>query len=402
MIRHNRHRHFACQLFITLSLLSAPLAAKNLFSPAIRVNDQVITVYELEQRKKLLQILNATGDVKKLARQQLIEDRLKIAAANDFGLRANQEDLENAIDRFVARGGLDSESFIAELERLGVSRETFHDFIMAGVSWQMFVQSKFGQKSRVTESEVERSLNTATQDGGLQVLLTEIILPAPSGQQEEAQEIAKALTKITSFAEFSDAAREYSAAPSRSVGGRVKWQDLDELPPVLKPLILGLAVGEVTEPLPIPNGLAIFQLRAIAEKPFSRPKVNAVDFAQYSFTSPNPSFDQEITKRIDYCDDLFGLAKIYPDHKMIRQSLPLKDIPAVTRSLLEKLDANELVLTRENGISTLTMVCTRVQNIAETSEDIEQLRRGLRNKRLETYARGYLDNLLQDARIIDK
>ena len=42
--------------------------------------------------------------------------------------------------------------------------------------------------------------------------------------------------------------------------------NLDQLPPVLKPLIFGLAPSDVTDPLPIPNGIAIFQLRARLKK----------------------------------------------------------------------------------------------------------------------------------------
>ena len=52
------------------------------------------------------------------------------------------------------------------------------------------------------------------------------------------------------------------------------------------------------------------------------------------------------------------------------------------------------------GTTTLTMLCFRKHSTIE--EDLTKLRAGLRNKRIEQYAQGYLDNLLQDARIIDK
>ena len=273
-------------LVIALWCMGTVSSAENLFSPAIRVNDQIITVYELRQREELLRLLNAPGDPAKLARTQLIEDRLQLAAARELGLKPTEEEVREAIENFTARGNLDSVTFITELENLGVSEETFQDFIVTGLSWRMFVGAKFASKSQVSDTEIERSLNTSGGNcyGSLQVLLTEIILPVPPGQEEAALELAKDLSKITSINAFSDAARNIHG-PHPVQLGRVTWQDLDKLPPVLKPLVLGLGIGEVTEPLPIPNGLAIFQLRAIAEKGFVRPESAALDYAQYKFPS---------------------------------------------------------------------------------------------------------------------
>ena len=389
-------------LVIALWCMGTVSSAENLFSPAIRVNDQIITVYELRQREELLRLLNAPGDPAKLARTQLIEDRLKLAAARELGLKPTEEEVREAIENFTARGNLDSVTFITELEKLGVSEETFQDFIVAGLSWRMFVGAKFASKSQVSDTEIERSLNTSGGNGGLRVLLTEIILPAPPGQEEAALELAKDLSKITSINAFSDAAREHSVAPTRSVGGRVTWQDLDKLPPVLKPLVLGLGIGEVTEPLPIPNGLAIFQLRAIAEKGFVRPESAALDYAQYKFPSNMAGHQNTILQTIDQCDDLYGLALKYPDHRLTREARAPAEVTSELKSLLETLDLNEMNFSERAGTTTLTMLCARSQSILDSEEDLTKLRAGLRNKRIEQYAQGYLDNLLQDARIIDK
>ena len=80
----------------------------------------------------------------------------------------------------------------------------------------------------------------------LQVLLTEIILPVQQGFEDEALNEAEKLSRIKSLEKFSEAAYEYSAAPTRNLGGKVDWQRLSDLPSVLKPLVAGLAIGEVT------------------------------------------------------------------------------------------------------------------------------------------------------------
>ena len=46
--------------------------------------------------------------------------------------------------------------------------------------------------------------------------------------------------------------------------------NLSSLPSVVRPLIAGLSAGEVSEPLPIPGGIAIFQLRDLRESDYKK------------------------------------------------------------------------------------------------------------------------------------
>ena len=70
--------------------------------------------------------------------------------------------------------------------------------------------------------------------------------------------------------------------------------------------------------------------------------------------------------------------------------------------ILSKLDAHEKYFSSQNNESSLTMLCARSTSIPEKAPNLNQVRLGLRNQRLKNYAQGYLQNLLQDARIIIK
>ena len=67
------------------ALAPAPALAQNLFETVIRVNDQAITRFEIEQRARMLTLFRAPGDPIKLAREQLVEERLKMDAAITAG-----------------------------------------------------------------------------------------------------------------------------------------------------------------------------------------------------------------------------------------------------------------------------------------------------------------------------
>lgn len=391
------------KMICTLSIMFGTTAqANNLFAPAITVNDKSITHYEISQRETLLKALKAPGNPVEVARKQLIEDRLKLSVAEDLDVLPTEEEILLAMDEFSARARMDRIAFLQELSRIGIDEQSFRDFIVAGIAWRNAIQSKFGVRSQVSETQLERTVNNTASGGGLRILLTEIILPAAPGQEDAAQKLAEELSRIKSQKAFSDAARKYSVAPTRATGGRVKWQNFDQLPAVLKPLIFGLAPGDVTDPLPIPNGLAIFQLRAIEETEFTRSRAKTIDYLTYEFPSNASDITDKLQNEVDHCDDVYGLVSENKDHIFSRQIERPSRIVSETRNLLRALDAHEKHYSKTGDITILLMLCSRSSFAAGDTPDLNKIRFGLRNKRLENYAEGFLQNLYQDARIIIK
>ena len=89
------------------------------------------------------------------------------------------------------------------------------------------------------------------------------------------------MQSITSEAAFAAAAREYSASPSAPRGGALDWVKVSDLPPGLAQILLQLAPGQVTQPLPIPNGIALFQLREVQDGVAPPKGPLTVDYALY-------------------------------------------------------------------------------------------------------------------------
>ena len=389
---------------IALGLTLAPLgvAAQNLFSAAILVNDQAITNYELKQRTMFLEALRFPGVPDELAPKQLIEERLKKAAADQLGIRVSEEELQFELESFAQRFNVAFDEFAAELERVGISIDTPRAFIANQLLWREVVRARFGAQANVDEAQVERSANSEKSGSSIEVLLTEIIMAMQPGQEQEVRERARELSKIRSFDVFSDAASEFSDAPTREFGGRVTWQKLDTLPGVLQPLIFGLAPGEVTDPLSIPNALALFQLRGIRETAYRRPLSNSVDYLRYALPSSELENINAIRANINHCDDLYGWGKGNPNHVLKRETVKRAEIDGPTRNVLTNLDENEYVIVTQGPTTTLIMMCSRSQILDLEEQDLAHIRDGLLNQRLGSYADSYLENLRDDARIVYK
>ncbi|WP_372609849.1 peptidylprolyl isomerase [Aquicoccus sp.] len=387
----------------------APQAAhaQSLFEPAIKVNDNVITRYELEQRARMLQIFDSPGNPEEAARDQLIEDRLKVDAARDAGLRPSREEIEEGMEEFAGRAEMSAEELIDALDGAGVAEETFRDFIIVGLSWRELVRARFASRVEVSEREVERALGQSGA-GNVRVLLSEIILPAESGQEAAAEARARELAQITSTEAFSEAARRHSAAESRERGGRLDWQSASELPPAIQSRVLGLGRGQVTEPIPIPGGIALLQMRGIEEGAVAEPEYAAIEYAAYYIDGGRSdqalARARNIEESIDTCDDLYGIAKDEPEDVLERDSKSPEEIPADVAAELAGLDRHEVstALTRADGETLVfLMLCGRTP---VTDEDIsrEDVMLSLQNRRLESFANGYLEQLRAEARIIDQ
>jgi len=390
--------------FMALSVTIAPMVvgAQNLFSAAILVNDQAITNYELNQRTMFLEALRFPGVPDELAPKQLIEERLKKAAADQLGIRVSEEELQLELESFAQRFNVTFEEFAAELERLGISVDTPRAFIANKMLWREVVRTRFGAQANVDEAQVERSANAEKSGSSIEVLLTEIIMAMQPGQEQEVRKRARELSKIRSFDAFSDAAREFSDAPTREFGGRVTWQKLDTLPGVLQPLIFGVAPGAVTDPLSIPNALALFQLRGIRETAYRRPLPDSLDYLRYALPRSELENINAISTNINHCDDLYGWAKGNPNHVLKRETVKRAEIDGPTRNILTNLDENEYVISTQGPTTTLIMMCSRSQILDLEEQDLAQIRNGLLNQRLGSYADSYLENLRDDARIVYK
>ncbi len=392
-----------------LVLFGTAAVAQGLFSPAIRVNDDVITRYELEQRIQFLSLLNAPGDPEETARQTLIEDRLKKQEVSQFGIAPTPDEVAAGMEEFAGRANLSRQEFIEALEQNGVSVQTFRDFTEIGLAWREFVRGRFLGQARPSEDEIDQAIGRGGASGGLRVLLSEIIIPITPETLQAATAEAQRIAGLTSFDAFSAEAQAFSAAPSRENGGRLDWISITQLPPQLQSIVLGLSPGEITDPIGLDGAIALFQLRDIAEAPVPAPQYAAIDYAAYYIpggrTSEALSTANSIRNRIDTCDDLYGIAKGQPVSVLDRESLPPSEIARDFAVELAKLDANEVstTLTRNNGQTLVfLMLCGRTQTLSNENATRADVANALTQRRLSELAESYLQQLQANAIIVEQ
>ena len=380
--------------------------AQNLFAPVARVNDGVITAYELSQRVAFLTLLKAPGNVRDLAMQQLVEERLKADVAKSMGISITPDKVKAGMAEFAGRANLTTDKFIQAIGQAGVAAETFRDFVSNGMIWREVVRARFASRVSVTDAEIDRALAEAKPERGVRVLLSEIMLPADNADNKRASMVrARELAKIDNEADFANAARVYSIASTRNEGGALDWKNLANLPAALRGQLARMQPGQVTSPIPAGERIALFQLRDKQVLPNLAAGDLITKYAQYFLpggrSQANLALARKIDDETDTCDDLLAYAKGAPEDQLVVENKPISQVPTEIALELAKLDPGEVSaeMTRNGGQTLVVLMLCGRSALPEESVSREQIRQQLANKRLVAMANAWLEELKANAHI---
>ena len=339
---------------------TAPAGAQSPFAPVVRVNEGVITEWQVAQRARFLDLFRTPGDTRQIAIDRLIEEELQVQAGEAEGISPSPEAIEAGMAEFAGRVNLTTEEFIEAIGQAGVSAEAFRDFVSAGLVWRELIRSRFGPEARPSDAEIDARLLETGAEGGTRVLLSEAILPAGDPQTAVASRArAEELSRLTDAAEFAAAAQLFSVAPTRFQGGELDWRPLAALPPEIQAAIRAAPTGRATRPLELGGTLGVFFVREREEVRAAPPGDIAVEYAL--LTLPSPEAAARIAARAQTCDDLYGPALSLPADALRRETVPAAQLPAAVRGTVETLNSSEATLL-PGAPSTVLMLCARRPN----------------------------------------
>jgi len=389
------------------------LAQQSPFEPVLVVNDRAITAYELDQRTRLLQAFGAGGDIAALAREQLIDDRIRLGVAERLDLSLPEDELLAGLENFAQQRELTVAQVEGALTARGIARESLLAFLEAQITWRNVVQALFRARATPTEQDLDIALGFADRTEQESVLMQEIAIPFAELGEAQALELARRLSReLNRGGNFEAAARRHSRAASAARGGRLDWLPASGLPPTLAGQVLALQPGEVTAPVPISNGIAVVKLLDIRTEPraaqpaadqtltYSQIIIPLAPAAPAGAEAAAREQADALRREAELCSDLdrradeFGLGSGRSD------PTPVGAVPVEIAGRLAALDPGDKEVFRDGRGIVLLMLCSRA---GETSpEDREALRSRLFNQRMVAFSQGYLQELRGDAVIEER
>lgn len=227
------------------------------------VNQDVVAASEVQQRiERLREEVRRRGDVldidalRKQALESLIEERVLVTHAREFGTRVDEAELDRVVGNVAQQNRLTMDELMERLKAEGMDyrrfRENLRDQIMSERVREREVQGRI----RVTDGEIDKYLEDqrAKISDNPQLNIAQVLVSVPEGASEAvvAERRARAeaaLNRIKAGEDFAKVAREISEDGNKAAGGMIGLRQADRLPDEFVNVVRPLKDGEVSQQL---------------------------------------------------------------------------------------------------------------------------------------------------------
>ena len=241
------------------------------------VDSEPITNQELQQQveQTLQQLQQQQGSFvprrEVLVRQvleRLIDERAQLRLAQDLGIRIEDSVLEQAEQGMATQNGVSMEAFRERLAQQGMSQTQFRADLRQQLTLQRLREREVNARIRITEPEIDKLLAErikTSQEAEPVLALGHILLAVPDeatdAQRQAVRMRAQSLVeKLKGGANFEALARENSEATDKATGGMMGLRPAQRYPSLFIDAVKGLAVGQLTGPVPSGAGFHILKL----------------------------------------------------------------------------------------------------------------------------------------------
>jgi peptidyl-prolyl cis-trans isomerase SurA len=273
----------ALLLFACLASLATAQPARRVNEPlpadriVAVVNDEVVTLYELRSRlDSALSQLKRQGTplpqrevLERQVLERLLMDKVQLQYARETGLRVDDGQLEQALQRIASGNKMSVAQFRQALEKDGIAFAKFREEIREEMTIARVREREVENKIVVSEGEIDNYLSgeSAKGGGGEEYQIAHILLRAPeSASPEQIQKLKlkteQVLDRLKKGDDFAQVAAAYSDAPDGLQGGNLGWRTRDRLPGIFAEVAGTLKAGEVSPILRSSNGFHLVKLVA--------------------------------------------------------------------------------------------------------------------------------------------
>lgn len=235
---------------------AAPALAQAEQSIVVLVNDDPITVYDIEQRQRFLAVTTQeqpSPALKKKATDMLIEERLQVQQARKLGITSDEQDVNKVLAGMAKNNNMSAEQLGSALGQMGVNIKTLRDRIKAQIVWQDVVRKKFRRDVSIAESDVDKALGSGAdaeapkEETTLQLRQVKYEIPTDADQSS----IAKQLAAVESIRAKVQSCSNLSSLTKDMKGFKIKTLQ-DQVPGSLgqpmRTLVMNAKIGQMTPP----------------------------------------------------------------------------------------------------------------------------------------------------------
>ena len=258
-------------LFTIINLLSNVVIAENKHEIIIKINNQIITNFDIQKETKYLLALNpslnnlSTKQIKELSKNSLIREKIKENEILKY-YKINYEDpeLTKFVTNIYKRLNIGDEAeFNTYLSKFDMNINTVIKKIAIERDWNKMIFGKFKNQIVVNELKIKKNLEKKLDKSEIQTsyLISEILFQAKN--EKEFEETYNDIIKAVDESSFKSAASIYSISDSSINSGEIGWVKKNEISNSIYNELNKLNIGDITQPIKVASGFLIIYLEDV-------------------------------------------------------------------------------------------------------------------------------------------
>ena len=235
------------------------------------VNDEVITLYELNGRMKDLTGLDP-ADMRLRNEQQylearrkilnsLIEEKLTLGKIQELKVNVTSKRVDAAIETIKRNNGLTQEDLIDGLKKRGITYESYRETVKTQIERMELINFEVKSKIIIREKDIRAYYDKHKEEFVVKgkVHLAIIVLKE-AGSGSLSRQTEDILDRLKAGEDFSELAKKFSQGPGAEDGGDVGFFKTSQLDPKLREIVKKMSPGDISEPIVRPSGIQIVKL----------------------------------------------------------------------------------------------------------------------------------------------
>ncbi|MCH1568796.1 MAG: SurA N-terminal domain-containing protein, partial [Alphaproteobacteria bacterium] len=171
-------------LFALMLSAALPASARDIEGIAVVVNDEVISLYDVDQR---VDLFFATSGIKKSPEmtermrgqvlRALVDEKLQLQEANRVEIEIEQTEIEERMELLADQDSMTLDGIKDFLKKSAIEEDTLKAQIRAELAWNQFVRRSFGGRIKVGDREIDEQYDKAVKAvNQTRYLVSEILL----------------------------------------------------------------------------------------------------------------------------------------------------------------------------------------------------------------------------------
>ena len=258
----------------------------------MKINDQIVTTYDLEKEINYLLALNpklkeiSENDLSKLAKRSTIKEIIRkseILKYKELDLKNNQ--IDNVLENIIQNLNFSDQSqFENYLRNFGISLDDIREKIEIENEWKNLIYAKYSKNIKIDKKKLINKIEKASKEEfSLEYNLSEIFFTKK--QNVSVKEYSKKILESIEINGFENTANLYSIADSSKAGGKIGWVKKNNLSSEINRELENLKINSYSNPIKIGNNYLILKINDMKEVSIEFDKQKELDRMMVNETS---------------------------------------------------------------------------------------------------------------------